>query len=168
MGQQVDAGALAPGAMERFRRWAAIAVGVAVLGYLVYAVFRGLSETASALAEFRWSLYVPVLLLTLVNYSLRFFKWHYLLGRLGVRVPVRDNLWVFGTGLAMVISPGKAGELVKPYLIRVMTNTPMARTLPALVTERATDDAFAPLRVLEKAVLGVFVLLGVLAILFAV
>jgi len=37
-----------------------------------------------------------------------------------------------------------------------------------VVTERATDDAFAPLRTLEKAIVGVFTLLGVLAALFAV
>lgn len=128
-----------PDAMARFRRWIAITVALAVLGWLTYALFRGFSETADELSGFRWGLYIPVLLLTLVNYSLRFFKWHYLLGRLGIRIPLRTNLGVFMTGLAMVISPAKAGEVVKPYLIRVITGEPMSKTIPALITERATD-----------------------------
>jgi len=128
-----------PPAMARFRRWAAIAVALATLGYLAYAVWKGLSATAAELAGFAWSLYIPVLLLTLVNYGLRYFKWHYLLHQLGVRIPHSANAWIFTTGLAMVISPAKAGEVVKPYLVREVTGAPMARTIPALVAERATD-----------------------------
>lgn len=139
MSQSNAAAPAAPDAMSRFRRWAAIAVAVAALGWLGYAVFRGFTETASELAAFQWGWYVPVLLLTLVNYGLRYLKWHYLLGRLGIDIPHSANLWVFTAGLAMVISPAKAGEVVKPYLVRVMSGAPMARTIPALVAERTTD-----------------------------
>ncbi len=141
----------APLAMHRFRRWAAWAVALAVLGYLMYAMWKGLSETAAELLAFQWLLMVPVLLLTLVNYGLRYFKWHYLLGRLGIHVPHRINLWIFATGLAMVISPAKAGEVVKPYLVREVTGAPMARTIPALVAERGTDG----IAVVALAALGV-------------
>jgi len=129
----------APDAMGRFRKWAAIAVAVAAIGYLAYALYRGLSETANELVSFSWGWYLPILGLTLVNYGLRYLKWHYLLGRLGVRIPHSSNIWIYLAGLAMVISPAKAGEVVKPYLVKVMTGAPMARTLPALVAERGTD-----------------------------
>lgn len=128
-----------PDAMGRFRRWAAIAVALAVLGWLAYALIRGFTETGRELRSFAWGWYVPVLGLTLVNYGLRYLKWHYLLTRLGIHVPHRANLWVFTAGLAMVISPAKAGEVVKPYLIRVLTGAPMTKTIPALVAERTTD-----------------------------
>jgi uncharacterized protein (TIRG00374 family) len=131
--------ARAPDALGSFRRWAAIAVAVAVLGYLGYALWKGFSETATALASFSWPLYVPVLLLTLVNYGLRYAKWAYLLSILGIGVPHRTNVWIFLSGLAMVISPAKAGEVVKPWLVQQVNGAPYTRTLPALVTERATD-----------------------------
>jgi uncharacterized membrane protein YbhN (UPF0104 family) len=125
--------------MIRFRRWAAIAVALAVLGYLAYAVIHGLSETWEELAAFDWPLYAPVLGLTLVNYGLRYAKWSYLLGRLGISIPHRTNVWIFLAGLAMVISPAKAGEIVKPYLVREAAAGSMVRTVPALVVERGTD-----------------------------
>jgi uncharacterized membrane protein YbhN (UPF0104 family) len=137
--------------MVRFRRWAAIAVALATIGYLAYAVWKGLSETAAELYAFDWPIYVPVLLLTLVNYGLRYFKWHYLLRQLGVHIPHSANAPIFITGLAMVISPAKAGEVVKPYLVREVTGAPMARTIPALVAERATDG----IAVVALAALGV-------------
>lgn len=135
----VDVSDAPPRAMNDFRRWAAIAVALATLGYLAYAIWSGLDATAAELAQFAWPLYVPVLLLTLVNYGLRYAKWHYLLGVLGVKVPHAVNVPIYVTGLAMVITPAKAGELVKPWLVREAVGAPITRTVPALVAERATD-----------------------------
>ena len=123
----------------RFRRWVVVAIAVGALLVLGGSLWAGFDEVGAALTTFHWPWMVPVLLLTLVNYGLRFFKWHYLLGRLGVRMPLGEDMWNFAAGLAMVISPGKAGELLKPYIVRARTGTPMARTIPALVTERLTD-----------------------------
>ncbi|MEQ1565005.1 MAG: lysylphosphatidylglycerol synthase transmembrane domain-containing protein [Myxococcota bacterium] len=138
-------------AMARFRRWAAIAVALAVLMYVAYGLWTGLSATGAELARFNWPLYLPVLALTGVNYGLRYVKWAYLLDLLGVRVPRRANAWIFASGLAMVISPGKAGELVKPYLVNVVTGAPMMRTVPALFVERGSDG----LAVVMLAAVGV-------------
>lgn len=129
----------APDAMQRFRRWAAWAVALSTLGYLAYALTRGFNEVASELAAYPWWTLGPVLLLTLVNYGLRYLKWHYLLGRLGIHIPHRHDGPIFLAGLAMVISPAKAGEVVKPYLVGVISGAPMARTIPVLVAERGTD-----------------------------
>lgn len=136
---------------RRFRKWAAITTALAVLGWIAYAMVRGFGEVAEQLQAFAWPIYIPVLLLTLVNYGLRYLKWHYLLGKLGVHVPHKTDLPIFIAGLAMVISPGKAGELLKPYLIGIVTGEPMTRTVPALVAERATDG----IAVLALAAVGV-------------
>lgn len=125
--------------LRRFQRWIAQAVAFAVIFYVGYSAWFGLGEVAATLASFVWTLYLPALLLTLTNYALRFWKWHYLLGRLGIHIPIRENVLIFCSGLAMAISPGKAGELLKPYLVQVRTGAPMTRTVPALVTERLTD-----------------------------
>ncbi|MCB9680261.1 MAG: flippase-like domain-containing protein [Alphaproteobacteria bacterium] len=137
-GAQVDEAAPRD-ALERARGAVGAMLAVAVVGYLSYALWKGWRETADHLAGFAWAVYLPVLALTLVNYGLRFAKWAWLLRRLGVDMPLRGNLGAFVAGLGMVISPGKAGELVKPYLVREVTGTPMAVTIPALVTERLTD-----------------------------
>lgn len=125
--------------MQRFRRWAAWAVALSVLGYLGYALYRGFDQTAAELAGYPWWTLLPVLALTLVNYGLRYLKWHYLLGRLDIHISHRHDAPIFLAGLAMVISPAKAGEVVKPWLVKVVNGAPMTRTLPVLVAERGTD-----------------------------
>ncbi|MEZ4318012.1 MAG: lysylphosphatidylglycerol synthase transmembrane domain-containing protein [Myxococcota bacterium] len=128
-----------PDALKSFRKWVAIAIALSALGFIAYGLYKDLPGTVEQLVAFDWPVYVGVLLLTLVNYGLRYAKWHFLLARLGVQIPHSANLPLFLCGLAMVISPAKAGEVVKPYLVRVITGTPMQRTIPALVAERVTD-----------------------------
>lgn len=125
--------------VQRFGRWVAWAVAIAAVLFVAASLWFGIEEVAAAFGRFWWPIYVPVLLLTLVNYGLRAWKWHYLVRRLGVEISAADNLIYFASGLAMVISPAKAGELLKPYLVRLKTGTPMVTTIPALVTERLTD-----------------------------
>lgn len=137
--------------ISRFRRWVAVALGVTVLGFAAYALFTGYHETAAELEGFRWGLYVPVLLLTLVNYGSRYAKWAWLLKKVDIDVPHETNAWVFLCGLAMVISPGKVGEVLKPWLIRALVGAPYERTVPALIAERGTDG----LAVLILAAMGV-------------
>ncbi|MFT4978267.1 MAG: hypothetical protein ACI8S6_004175 [Myxococcota bacterium] len=125
--------------VHRFSRWVIVAIAFAALLALAGSIWTGIDDVREAFAGFQWAYLIPIVLLTLANYGLRFLKWHYLLKRLGVDMPIGEDAWNFMAGLAMVISPGKAGELLKPYFVRARTGTPMARTIPALITERLTD-----------------------------
>jgi glycosyltransferase 2 family protein len=125
--------------VDRFLRWVVGAIAFAALLYVGGSLWVGMDKVGDALAMFEWVYIIPMALLTLTNYGLRFVKWHYLVRLLGVEMPLGENAWNFMSGLAMVISPGKAGELLKPYVVRARTGTPMATTIPALVGERITD-----------------------------
>lgn len=125
--------------IARFQRWFIGALAVGALVYLGGTIWAGFDEVHAALVRFDWRYLAPLAGLTLVNYGLRFAKWRYFLGRLGVHMPLREDLWTFLAGLSMAISPGKAGELLKPYVVRERTGAPMATTIPALVSERLTD-----------------------------
>ncbi len=92
-----------------------------------------------ALHLFPWLLLPAILGLTLLNYGLRFVKWHYYLRLLHLGVPRWVSLKIFIAGLSMAITPGKVGELLKAYLIKRYNGTPMSRTAPVIMAERLTD-----------------------------
>lgn len=137
--------------LERFRRWALIGVAAGALLYLALSLWAGLPQVAAELGRFAWIWIAPILALSLFNYALRFLKWEYLLRRVAVRVPFGENVQIFLAGLAMTITPGKAGELLKPLLLRSAVGAPLTRTVPVLVAERGTDA----LAVLGLAAIGV-------------
>ena len=124
---------------RRFQKWVVIAIAFGVILYVGATIWAGWEQVGDSLAHFKWSAFAIAIALTLSNYFLRFLKWHYLVLKLGVKIPFWTNGWNFLAGLSMTISPGKAGELLKPYVLRRLTGVPMARTIPALIAERLTD-----------------------------
>src|SRR5207302_2656903 len=93
-----------------------------------------------ALGRFPPLLVVPVVLLTVWNYVLRWLRWNYYLRVLGVSgVDRASSALVFLSGFAMGLTPGKSGELTKSYWLREMAAAPFARTAPIVFAERLVD-----------------------------
>ncbi|HJX29396.1 MAG TPA: lysylphosphatidylglycerol synthase transmembrane domain-containing protein [Thermoanaerobaculia bacterium] len=113
-----------------------------LLGLLVVA---GLILTASprelmvSLRQLDPRLLPWVLGLSLVNYGLRFFRWEVYLRRLGVHLAWAKSLGVFLVGFLLSVTPGKAGELGKGWLVRELGGGPALRVVPAVLAERVTD-----------------------------
>jgi uncharacterized protein (TIRG00374 family) len=114
-----------------------VAAGLAV--YVGFTIWANAARVAEALREFRWSLAGLACLLAAGNYLVRFGRWHYYLGVLGLRVAPRDSLLVFLGGFSLTVTPGKLGEAVKAFLLRASHGFPVARTAPIVIAERVTD-----------------------------
>ncbi len=110
-------------------------VGIALTAYADF------GKVIDALGEFRWG-YMPfVLLLTSMNYALRFLKWQYYLHIIGVReFRTSDSALTYLSGLGMVVTPGKVGEWLKCFLLRELQGTSFSRSAPIVVAERLTDS----------------------------
>lgn len=102
-------------------------------------LFADLPGVATSLRHFDWA-YLPAILgLTLFNYLLRYAKFHYYLGRIGVHARRSDSAAIFMSGLSMAMTPGKVGELLKPILLKNRTGAPLSQTAPVVMAERLTD-----------------------------
>ena len=117
----------------------AIALGAAVA--LGLAAAASLPATLEALGRFRWGLLPFVITAVVVNWGLRFAKWHFYLGCLDVALPWRSSLRVFLAGFTMAISPGKLGEVLKGVLVRDLIGTPVTLIASVVMAERLTDVA---------------------------
>lgn len=152
------------------RRWrikpSAILAAVALV-VLVVALWR--SDPRAALQELSR---VPfghiafVVALVLAGYALRFAKWHLFLVRLKTGVPLARSAAVFTSGLLMVVTPAKVGEVWKALALQETDNVPVPRSLGAVALERLTDLlAIAALALLGAAALGLAPWLAALAML---
>jgi uncharacterized protein (TIRG00374 family) len=110
---------------------------VVVAGLAVYADFTKMLEV---LSTFNWWLMPIILFFTLFNYVLRFYKWDVYLRLVGATgVSKRDSASIFLSGMAMAITPGKVGELLKSYLLKQIRGIPIATSAPIIMAERLTD-----------------------------
>ncbi|WP_134703721.1 lysylphosphatidylglycerol synthase transmembrane domain-containing protein [Ammoniphilus sp. YIM 78166] len=113
-----------------------------LLGLLVVAgigAWGDFSSLRSHLAEVPWSTFLLVLCFTSAAYLFRFFKWELYLRALRIRIPLKDSAIVFVSGMSMSITPGKAGEVLKSFLLKRRHEVDVARSAPIVLAERATD-----------------------------
>ncbi|HEY7215758.1 MAG TPA: lysylphosphatidylglycerol synthase transmembrane domain-containing protein [Thermoanaerobaculia bacterium] len=114
-------------------------LGLGALVVLGLALTAHPRDLARSLRGFDLRLLIPVLSLSLVNYALRLVRWEVYLSRLGVRLARSRSLAVFLIGFLLSVTPGKAGELGKAWLVRELGGGPALRVVPAILGERLTD-----------------------------
>jgi uncharacterized protein (TIRG00374 family) len=146
----------------------------AVLALAVFALVIAWGDApavARALGNFPPLLTVPVLLLTVWNYALRWLRWQFFLRVLNVSGIRRlDSVLVFLSGFAMGLTPGKSGEVTKSYWLRELAGperAPFAHTAPIVFAERLVDGIAMLLLATTGLIsfrFGVAALLGVAAL----
>ncbi len=111
----------------------------ALFVYIAFVLWSDWRALRAALTDFPW-LWLPVaLLLTLVNYTGRALKWYWYLRILNVPISLYDSVRIFCVGMLMVMTPGKAGEFLKAFMVKNVTGTPISVTAPVVLAERLTD-----------------------------
>jgi uncharacterized protein (TIRG00374 family) len=123
------------------RRKFLISLVIALLVYIALALYSDWNQLTAALSDFPWVWLIPVVGLTLLNYCGRALRWHWYLRLLDVPISLRDSSRIFGIGLLMVMTPGKAGEFLKCYMVKNVAGTPMSVTAPVILAERLLDGA---------------------------
>lgn len=109
---------------------------------LVYAVLAFVGDgpaVADALSGFSPTVLAAMLALSIGGYLLRGFRWGLLMRLLGHPVSFGDALYLHMSGQTMGISPGRVGEVLKPWLAREVAGMPMSRGLPLVFAERVAD-----------------------------
>ena len=114
-----------------------LALGLLTLGIL--GAFGDFSKVYDIVKGVSLKVIFGALLLSLANYTIRFFKWHYYLRLLGHDVSYKNSFKIYYSGLSMAITPGKFGEVIKSSLMASMEGVQEHETLPVVITERLVD-----------------------------
>jgi uncharacterized protein (TIRG00374 family) len=120
---------------------------------LALALLSDIRAVSQHIFEFRWALYPAVLGLTLFNYLLRGYKFHYYLRQIGAKnIPIKESYRIFVAGFPLAVTPGKVGEALKGVWIHHKDpDVTIARGVSVVVAERISDG----LAVLLLSFLGV-------------
>ena len=111
-----------------------------VVVFAVVGLYGQLDEVILALASIDWWIVLPTMMaLSFLNYIIRYVKWQYYLNRIDVHLSHTDSFSVFLAGFTLTTTPGKIGEAIKGFFIRDIDGTPVAKTVPVVVSERVTD-----------------------------
>jgi len=115
-----------------------LSVVAAAIGYLAFSLWGGWREVVAALREVSLPVLMLLLVLSLVNYGLRFVRWQHYLTLFGHRVPWWPSLRIYLGGFALTTTPGKAGEALRCVLLQPR-GVSWPHSLAALLAERLGD-----------------------------
>lgn len=119
------------------------ALVIAVLASaLVYAVMIFVSDgpaVAEALSGFSAGVMVEILALSIGCYLLRGIRWGMLVRLAGADVTHLDAIYLHMAGQTMSVSPGRVGEVLKPWLTRETAGLLMSKGLALVFAERVGD-----------------------------
>jgi len=111
----------------------------AVVVYLIMGIYANFSDLLSAIESFNPIFILVMLILITTAYFIRFLKWNFFLKSVDVHLNLKDNLFVFFSGLGMTITPAKVGEIWKGWLIKDINGESLSKTVPVVITDRVTD-----------------------------
>jgi uncharacterized protein (TIRG00374 family) len=125
-------------------------ITLAAIGYLGFSLWGGWEDVSAAVVRMGPAIILLALLMSLLNYGLRFVRWNLYLQQLGYRIPLRPNLGIYLSGFALTTTPAKAGEALRAVLLKAW-HVPYKDSLSALLSERISDL----LAVLAMAAIGI-------------
>jgi uncharacterized protein (TIRG00374 family) len=136
--------------MEINKIWLVLIFAIVV--YVILGVYADFGNLLLALESFDWKYVIILLSLTTLSYLIRFLRWNFFLKGVGVNLNLKDNLFIYLSGLSMTITPAKAGEIWKGWLIKDINGDSLSKTVPVVISDRLTD----------MLALVIFSLLGIL------
>ncbi len=132
----------------RRKRALVLIAALGMVAYLAGAFVTDYDALRRAMLNLGWSGAAMILGLSLLNYVLRFLRWHWYLRDLGHALPLARHLAVYLGGFLFTVSPAKAGEAVRGLYLKEQ-GVSYADTFAALFVERLLDFlAYALLAIL--------------------
>lgn len=107
--------------------------------FFILSIYSDFDSLVSAFSEFDLLLIPLLIILSLLNYLFRFFKWEYYLNLLQIKISRSQSIKIFLSGFVMSVSPVKLGEVIKSFLLKEIYNEPISKTAPIIFAERLTD-----------------------------
>ncbi len=121
-------------------RWMLVGlIALVLFGLVGLALATGWEETVAQMSKLGQAQIAALLALSLVNYLFRGLRWHLFATRLGLNTGFVQDMRHFLGGLAMSVTPGRLGELVRMRWLRRETGASFERTAPLMLVDRASD-----------------------------
>ena len=147
--------------------WTAIFLGIFLATITIIDFFSGNSDVFAIFSRLNVSTIVILLLLSLVNYFCRVFRWHVTSRYLQLNISFKDTLLIYFSGFSMTATPARVGEAIRLWSIESCYGYAYEKLAPLLIIDRISDvNAVLLLCIFGLGSLGGYYWATVLATLF--
>lgn len=124
---------------KKYKKKILLSVSLGAVIFLAFSIYADFGNLLIAFTKFSWIWFPVVLALSFGNYLVRFAKWQYYLHILNIKLKPSKSFLIFIGSFIMSVTPGKMGEVLKSFLLKEETGTPVSVSAPIILAERITD-----------------------------
>ena len=116
-----------------------LVVIASIIFYSIMIIIGDVPKIQEQIKNFKIS-YLPIILSTIsLGWVLAFLRWHFLVKNLGFKVPIRSNFTIYFSSMALGMTPGRVGDLIKSQMLKSRHDIPRTKTAPLVILERYYD-----------------------------
>lgn len=107
--------------------------------YIVFTIFSDFEKVLSSIKEIdkqKLSIAIGILIVTV---GLRTVRWNFFLRRVTTQIPLKQSILYYLAGYAFILSPGRAGEIIRSPFIKRDYGVSISKTAPIVLVERFYD-----------------------------
>ncbi len=138
---------------SKYKKKILLSAAFGALVFLGFSIYADFDKLITAFGKFNWWWFPVLLALSFCNYFFRFLKWHYYTKILDIKLRPGRSFLIFLSSFVMSVTPGKMGEVLKSFLVKEETGTPVSKSAPIIFAERLTDF----LSIVFLCILGAYV-----------
>ncbi len=117
-----------------------ILVMLASLGVFIFvAVYFGLLKVINIISASNLLLWGLAFVFVFLGYVIRFGKWRYYMGLIGIKLPILQNFSIYMSLYSMNITPGRVGRIIAGYTINRVTGEKFMTIAPAVTMDIFSD-----------------------------
>ena len=116
-----------------------ILIFLMIIFYSLISVYSGLEDILQNFASMNFLFVIPIISVLLLSIFFRSLIQKLLLEQLGIRLSIKENFLLFLSGLALIVSPGGAGQVIKSYFLKEKYGISISKSIPVVLFERYYD-----------------------------
>ena len=112
---------------------------IALIFYVAVIAYSDFEQFFDNVSKFRFELLPLILGLGFIIMLIKGLRQQLLLKKIGVKIPLKNSILLYLSGLSMIVTPGGSGELIKSYFLKTKFGFKISKTLPLVFVERLHD-----------------------------
>jgi len=107
--------------------------------YIILLFMSDIDKIFVLLNQIPFDRYAAILLLSVLTLLIYGWRHQVLLNKLGINLNYKDCFLIHTAGIAMIITPGGVGSVIRSYILKRKTGYSISSTTPILIYERWLD-----------------------------
>lgn len=107
------------------------------VGFIAYSDF---SKFTFNFFHFKFEYLIPILSIGFLTLFIKAVRQHLILHQIDIRIPFKDSLLLYFSGIAMTVTPGGIGAVIRSYYLKNKHGHKISRTFPITLIEKFHDS----------------------------